>query len=63
LIEALFQRYNNRNLVLMANKKKSKAPSTKKIKFPNDEPVHLNMTFEEAIKLAAKTPIKKKKKK
>ena len=47
----------------MAKKiKKSKAPSTKKIKFPNDEPVHLDMTFEQAIKLAARTTIKKNKK-
>jgi len=47
----------------MAKKtKKHKAPLTKKIKFPNDEPVHLDMTFEQAIKLAVNTPIKKKKK-
>ena len=46
----------------MAKKKKPKSPSTKKIKYPNDEPVHLDMSFEEAIRLAANTPIKKKKK-
>lgn len=37
----------------MATKKKSK-----KIKFPDDKPVKLNMSFEDAIKLAATTPIK-----
>ena len=51
---------NMSNLVFMAKKKiKSKTPSTKKLKLPNDEPVHLDMSFEEAIKLAAKTPTKK----
>ena len=44
----------------MAKDKKSKViPSPKKL--PNDEPVHLDMSFEEAIKLALNTPIKKKK--
>jgi hypothetical protein len=43
----------------MAKKKKQKSPSIKKL--PNDQPVHLNMSFEDAIKLAAKTPIKKNK--
>ena len=43
-------------LNVMATKKK-----TKKIKLPNDKPVKLNMSFEQAIKLAATTPIKTKK--
>ena len=30
----------------------------KKLNLPDDQPVHLNMTFEEAIKKAVSTPIK-----
>ena len=45
----------------MAKSKKTKSPSIKKIKFPNDEPLHLDMSFEEAMKLALNTPIKKSK--
>ena len=44
----------------MAKAKKKATPKPKT--FPNDEPVHLNMTFEQAIKKAANTPIKKKSK-
>lgn len=47
---------NIRNLANMATKKKSK-----KLKLPDDKPVKLNMSFEQAIKLAATTPVKKKK--
>ena len=43
----------------MAKIKKTKTPVVKKIKFPNDTPVHLDMSFEDAIKLALNTPIKK----
>ncbi len=42
----------------MAKAKKKAIPKPKKL--PNDEPVHLNMSFEQAIKLAVNTPIKKK---
>ena len=45
----------------MAKIKKTKTPVVKKIKFPNDTPVHLDMFFEDAIKLALNTPIKKSK--
>lgn len=45
----------------MAKTKKTKTPVVKKIKFPNDTPVHLDMSFEDAIKLALNTPIKKSK--
>ena len=45
----------------MAKIKKTKTPIVKKIKFPNDTPVHLDISFEEAIKLAINTPIKKSK--
>lgn len=38
-----------------------KIPTTKKINLPDDKPVHLDMSFEEAIKKAATTQIKKKK--
>ena len=43
----------------MAKAKNPKSPSTKKL--PNDSPVHLNMSFDEAIKKAVNTPIKKSK--
>ena len=36
------------------------APKRKLI-LPDDEPLHLDMTFEEALKLALNTPIKKSK--
>ena len=46
----------------MTAKKKIKAkkipPSPKRLNLPDDEPVKLNMTFEEAIKKALNTPIK-----
>lgn len=42
-----------------ASKKKDKKP--KKLNLPDDKPLHLDMSFEEAIKKAANTPIKKKK--
>jgi hypothetical protein len=48
----------------MAKKAKKitlKKPSTKKINPPTNELLHLDMTFEEAIKLAVNTPIKKSK--
>jgi hypothetical protein len=37
---------------------KKTAPSPKRLNLPDDEPVRLNMTFEEAIKRALNTPIK-----
>ncbi|HLK27575.1 MAG TPA: hypothetical protein VKT28_03280 [Puia sp.] len=46
----------------MAKAKKAKAPKLpKKLNLPNDEPLRLDMSFEEAVKLALNTPIKKKK--
>ena len=44
----------------MAKKVKSKLPP-QKLNLPNDEPVHLDMSFEDAIKKAVNTPIKKSK--
>lgn len=44
----------------MAKAKKIQPKITKPLRLPNDEPVHLNMTFEQAIKKALNTPIKKK---
>ncbi|MGC4037034.1 MAG: hypothetical protein QM764_13835 [Chitinophagaceae bacterium] len=44
----------------MAKAKKKATPKPKQL--PNDEPVKLNMSFEEAIKRAVNTPIKNKKK-
>lgn len=44
----------------MAKKIKSKG-IPKPLKLPNDEPVHLDMPFEDAIKKAVNTPIKKSK--
>jgi hypothetical protein len=44
----------------MSKKVKSKLPP-KKLNLPNDEPVHLDMSFEDAIKKAVNTPIKKSK--
>ncbi len=44
----------------MATKKTKKA-KPKKLNLPDDKPVKLNMSFEQAIKLAATTPIKTKK--
>ena len=51
----------------MAKTKKPKKPKPiavpqKKLNLPNDEPVHLDMTFEQAIKKAVNTPIKNRKK-
>jgi len=40
----------------MGKKKTSKTPSIKKL--PDDKSVHLDMSFEEAIKKAVNTPIK-----
>ena len=40
-------------------KAKKKPAKPKKLNLPDDPPVHLDMTFEEAIKKAASTPIKK----
>ena len=44
----------------MAKKEKKATPKSKKLNLPDDEPVKLNMSFEEAIKRAVNTPIKKK---
>jgi len=55
---------NNKYFVIweMANKTaKAKVPTTKKIKFPNDKPVHLDISFQDAIKLALNTPVKNSK--
>ena len=46
------------SLFCMSNKK-LKTSSVKKL--PAEKPVHLDMTFEEAIKKAANTPLKKSK--
>lgn len=46
----------------MAKAKKKATPKPKKLNLPDDEPVKLNMSFEEAIKRAVNTPIKKAKK-
>jgi hypothetical protein len=43
----------------MVKKKTSKSTSVRKL--PDDKPVHLDMSFEEAIKKAVNTPIKKSK--
>ena len=40
----------------MKAKKPSKKVATKKLQLPNDRPLSLNMSFEEAIKLAVNTP-------
>jgi hypothetical protein len=40
---------------------KSKTPTTKRLVLPNDEPVKINMPFEDAIKKALNTPIKNSK--
>lgn len=46
----------------MAKKKAKKAiPVKKPIKLPDDKAVYLDMSFEEAVKKALNTPIKKKK--
>jgi hypothetical protein len=41
--------------------KKLKTPITKRLSFPNDEPVKINIPFEDAIKKALNTPIKNSK--
>jgi hypothetical protein len=38
--------------------KKLTTPQTKRLVLPDDEPVKINMPFEEAIKKALNTPIK-----
>jgi hypothetical protein len=40
---------------------KRKTPSTKRLVLPNDEPVKINIPFEDAIKKALNTPIKNSK--
>jgi len=46
----------------MTKKSKKSAPQIiKKLILPDDEPIHLDMTFEEAIKRAVNTPIEKSK--
>ena len=42
-------------------KASNKKPSTKRLVLPNDKPVHIPLPFEDAVKLALNTPIKKKK--
>jgi hypothetical protein len=42
------------------SKKLTASPQTKRLVLPNDEPVKINMPFEEAVKKALNTPIKKK---
>ena len=41
--------------------KKLTIPTTKRLVLPNDDPVKINMPFEDAIKKALNTPIKRKK--
>ena len=43
-----------------AKKIKPVAPK-RKLNLPDDEPLHLNMSFEQFVKKAATTPIKKSK--
>ena len=45
----------------MKAKKKIKAKLHKKLNLPNDEPVKINMPFEDALKIALNTPIKNSK--
>ena len=40
--------------------KKLTTPPTKRLVLPNDEPVKINMPFEDAVKKALNTPVKKK---
>jgi hypothetical protein len=40
---------------------KSKTPSTKRLVLPNDEPVKINMPFEDAVKRTLNTPIRNSK--
>lgn len=44
-----------------AKKNKKVVAPKRKLNLPNDEPLHLDMSFEEAIKLALNTPIKNSK--
>lgn len=44
-----------------AKAKKAKIPETKRLVLPNDEPVKIDMPFEDALKKALNTPIKKNK--
>ena len=44
-----------------AKSKKLTPQQTKRLHFPNDEPVKINMPFEDAAKKALNTPIKRKK--
>ena len=47
----------------MPKAKKTKTKKLpKKLMLPNDEPVHLDMSFQDAIKLALNTPLQKDKK-
>ena len=46
-----------------ASKQATKKPSTKRLVLPNDKPVHLPMSFEDAIKMAVNTDLSKGKKK
>lgn len=41
--------------------KKAKSLSDKRLNLPDDEPVKINMPFEDAIKRALNTPIKNRK--
>ena len=46
-----------------AEAKKLTSPSAKRLAFPNDEPVKINILFEDTIKKALNNPIKPIKKK
>lgn len=45
-----------------AAKKTTTKPNTKRLNAPDDKPVHLPLSFEDAVKLALNTPVKKRKK-
>ena len=41
-----------------AKKTKSKKRTIKRLNLPDDEPLHIPLSFEDAVKLALNTPIK-----
>jgi hypothetical protein len=43
-----------------AAKKTTTKPNIKRIQAVNDKPVHIPLSFDDAVKLALNTPIKKK---
>ena len=45
----------------MSKAKKPKKPSIRKLNLKDDEPLHIPLSFEDAVKLALNTPIKNSK--